>query len=184
MAKRKSTRTAREQTTRPVPLAHPNIGFIRFWVPSMTMREIAKAQSSEEPPLGGYPIQFSVGARVTTANATQAKVGHLFLDFSLKGDPRDKPYELQLQIVGEFAMRDGSHEDLATFCREVGPTLLFPYVRQIVDRMTSDGQHGSVRISPLNIRAMLGPESWTKQDDRPAPDPIQSPSPREPRQRD
>jgi preprotein translocase subunit SecB len=88
-------------------------------------------------------------------------VGRVVLKLTVTGDPRTKPYRVHLEIVGEFAGKeDASRDDVSTFCREAGPTLLFPYARQIIDRMTSDGFYGAIRLDPIYLRQMLTEQVW------------------------
>lgn len=46
------------------------------------------------------------------------------------------------------------------FCKSAAPSILFPYIREIVHRMTIDAPNGVVRLDPINISAALNSTEW------------------------
>jgi preprotein translocase subunit SecB len=139
-------------------LLQPEITFRRFWVPRAAMREVPKVEIPEgEKSPERFPLELGIAVKVLVSDE---KVGRVLLKLSVKGDPRTKPYQVEVELVGEFVARDSTREAVAEFCRDAGPTLLFPYARQIIDRMTSDGFYGPIRLDPIYLRQMLVEQGW------------------------
>ena len=85
------------------------------------------------------------------------------LGIALKSDPLVKPYEIELDVVGLFDTPNGTPEQLIDFCRSVAPNILFPYIRQVIDKTTSDGRYGEVRLDPANLSALLPADQWVEE---------------------
>lgn len=78
-------------------------------------------------------------------------------------DPRVKPYEIQVELAGLFATHDATEDELREFCQRVAPTILFPYIRQIVSNVTSDARFGRILLPPLNLHVLIAPDQWIKE---------------------
>jgi preprotein translocase subunit SecB len=168
MARRKQQpATADGSTTHEASMqGQPGVGFVRFWVSNCEMREVQKL----EPPAGqpapkAFPIEIAMAAGVKVSREGPA---FSILTLAAKGDPHYRPYEVTVEVVGEFVAAPGQQVDLASFCKEVAPNILFPYARQIVDRLTADGRFGPLRINPLNVRAILSQSKWEQNPNNPS----------------
>lgn len=163
----KRTRARRQRQTDSTE-APPTVGVIfkRFWVAQALMREIPEEPRPEDEP-AAYPITLDMSIAIKVAREEPVAFAGLTVD--VKGDPRSKPYEVRVEIVGEFRAIPGQSPDLGEFCREVAPTILFPYVREIVDRLTRDGRYGTIRLDPLNVRAVLAHGTWKPMPVSPTP---------------
>lgn len=76
-------------------------------------------------------------------------------------DPAFQPYRIEASISGTFKADEGvGEDDLNRFARTAVPTILFPYVREIIHMATRDGLYGPVRMNPVNLAALVGPEGW------------------------
>jgi preprotein translocase subunit SecB len=132
--------------------------FVRFWVSKCEMSEVAKLEPPpKEKTPNRFPIELAINAGVKVSSEGPA---FSILTVAAKGDPHYRPYEVAVEVVGEFVAQQGHQADMILFCREVAPTILFPYARQIIDRMTSDGRFGALRINPINVRAVLSRSQW------------------------
>jgi preprotein translocase subunit SecB len=87
--------------------------------------------------------------------------GQVTLFVTVTPDPSRRPYEIQVEVCGRFRTENGSEEQLLNFCKKHAPAILFPYVRQLVHMLSSDGQHGRVRLHPMNLRGALEEDNWT-----------------------
>lgn len=169
MARRKQ-RARRPRADVPAPEASSQgdagVAFVRFWVSRCEMSEVTKLEPpSDQPAANRVAIEVTVAAGVKTSPDGPA---FSILSVAAKGDPRYRPYEVTVEVVGEFVAEQSPQADLIAFCKEVAPTILFPYARQIIDRMTSDGRFGALRINPLNVRAMLSQNMWQKNPTNPS----------------
>jgi preprotein translocase subunit SecB len=63
-------------------------------------------------------------------------------------------------VAGIFSGENVTAELLNEFCRTAGPTILFPYVREIVHKLTADGAYGPIRLDPINVQAALATAEW------------------------
>jgi preprotein translocase subunit SecB len=152
--------TKRTGVSEPSPtVSVPEFQFERFNVVRLIFQEVPKVALAEgeqwAPP---HAIQMSINVTVGVSDALLAQVR---LVLGVKPDPRVKPYEIQVEVVGQFSTKNGTRDQLAGFCRSVGPTILFPYVRQLIDGVSSNGRYGKVRLNPTNIQAVLGATEWS-----------------------
>jgi preprotein translocase subunit SecB len=114
----------------------------------------ANVTPSTEPAV----VNLEVSADVRLSHTTGK--GYLTLDFKILPDPTKQPYEIEVKIGAGFRTVDGSQEDLLAFCQQIGPTILFPYVREYVHRMTMDAPFGSIRLNPTNVAQLLNRTAW------------------------
>jgi preprotein translocase subunit SecB len=63
-------------------------------------------------------------------------------------------------IAAAFQAENASEAELLAFSRVAAPSILFPYVREMVHRLTSDAPRGQVRINPINVAALLNQSDW------------------------
>jgi preprotein translocase subunit SecB len=120
-------------------------------------------QTTEKPAVVG--INIEVGASVQLSmDRTGAFVT---LDIKVTPDQQWQPYRLEVTIAAAFRAQDSSPEDLLTFCRVAAPSILFPYVREIVHRLTMDAPDGPVRLNPMNISQLLNQTEWAVKTDEP-----------------
>ena len=64
-------------------------------------------------------------------------------------------------MSGTFKAEESvAEDDLTRFARTAVPIILFPYLREQVHRVTMDGTYGPVRMDPVNLASLLGPEGW------------------------
>ena len=82
------------------------------------------------------------------------------LGVTVTPDPKWMPYKIEVEMLGLFSVAAGSEEDLKQFTRLAAPTILFPYLREVVSKLTADGKHGVVRLNPINVQAMLANSDW------------------------
>jgi len=77
------------------------------------------------------------------------------LDIKVIPDKEFQPYRIEVTIGGIFTSPDATTDELLQFCRVAAPSILFPYVRETVYRLTLDAPHGVVRMNPVNISQIL-----------------------------
>src|SRR5881392_1114839 len=92
--------------------------------------------------------------------APEGKSAEVRMTVKVKPDPRAKPYDIELEVAGYFSLKHGTTADLQSFCQTLAPAILFPYIRQIVDRTTMDGRFGNVLLDPMNMMAAIDPSKW------------------------
>jgi preprotein translocase subunit SecB len=101
---------------------------------------------------------FVVGAGIIGRADNKAEVR---LGITVQPDPKWMPYKVEVEISGQFEMVGGGTPQLfENFCQVIAPTILFPYIREAVHRLTMDGRYGVLRLNPLNIQALLNSAEW------------------------
>jgi preprotein translocase subunit SecB len=137
---------------------------------------LAPVADGEERPKN-YDTQMSVGARVST----NGPLGVVSLTVTVLPDPHVKPYEVQVEVAGEFEMFNGTAEIFREFCQNNAPVIIFPYVRHLIEQLTADGRYGRVRLDPVNLQGVLK-SPWVE--DVALPADTSGDAPREPPKRD
>ena len=179
---KKRRRIAPTQKTTQSDVRQPEISFRKLWVTRAAFQELAKLAAAEAEAPQGYPVELGIAVKVLVS---PENVGRVLMTLSVNGDQRSRPYRLHLEIVGEFAGKSGaSRDEVLGFCRDAGPTLLFPYARQIIERMTSDGFYGPIRLDPIYLRQMLTEQTWQNEPDAAKNVPGEASSANETEQRD
>ncbi|HXG70684.1 MAG TPA: protein-export chaperone SecB [Gemmatimonadaceae bacterium] len=147
---------ALEPVPSPAPVGQPQFHFGRFVVIRASMQELPQQIKPEGEATSS--LEIAVAARITVTG----EVGTVMLDFVVTPDPAITPYDIQLNVAADFAMRNGTREQFVVFLKNNAPAIVFPYVRHLVDQMTADARYGRVRIDPLNFHALLSPNSWSE----------------------
>jgi preprotein translocase subunit SecB len=133
--------------------------FVRYWVDKAIFKELPREtpkDGEQKPERIPTQIVINVGAGVHE----DLKRGQLTLEAKVTPDPKWRPYEIEVAVTGQFeaASDEVTSEQLNMFFRMNVPIILFPYVREVVHRITSDGRYGQVKIDPMNLQLPL--ESW------------------------
>ncbi len=102
-------------------------------------------------------INIVLGAAIGVSQDQHAQVS---MGMTVTPDPKWQPYKIEIEVVGRFRTQNGTPEDLQRFCQRGVPPILFPYMREIIHRVTMDGQYGPVRLNPLNVQSMLNQTDW------------------------
>ncbi len=155
------------------PDPQPVFGFTSLVVSKLLFQELPKAEVSGSETTGPKKLDANVAIGYGTDGKDR---GEVRLHMTVLPDPSDKPYRIEVEVTGQFIVREGSLEDLDQFCREVAPTVLFPYVREAVHRVTLDARYGSLRLDPLNIRGILAANEWHSPKAGAAPKPPLTPN--------
>ncbi len=114
-------------------------------------------EPGDEPPQQRV-VKLEITAQIEmNADALKAIVS---LDVTVTPDPKWQPYRIRVTISGEFAGENVTLEVFEQFCRVAVPPILFPYVRQLVHSMTTDGAYGVVRVDPVNLIELLARSTW------------------------
>ena len=110
------------------------------------------------PPGQSIVVGLEIGASVQLAS--DARSAFVRLDTRVLPDTKFQPYKIEVTLGAIFTSQDATAEQVIEFCRVAGPTILFPYVREIVHRLTMDAPHGPVRLDPVNVSQMLNTSAW------------------------
>ena len=76
-------------------------------------------------------------------------------------DQKWQPYEIEVGVSGAFAGIGVSEEVFDQFCRVGVPPILFPWVRELVHRVTTDASFGPVLLNPVNLSQLAEQAEWT-----------------------
>lgn len=84
----------------------------------------------------------------------------VMLDVHVMPDLQWQPYRIEVKVSGGFVGENVTIQQFDQFCKIGVPPILFPYVREIVHRLTMDAVFGSVRIDPINIADLVSKSPW------------------------
>lgn len=82
------------------------------------------------------------------------------LEANIVPDQQWQPYRILVRIGGAFQSQDATPAEMDTFTRVAAPSILFPYVRETVNRITFDAPFGGVRLDPMNVSLLLNQTEW------------------------
>lgn len=116
---------------------------------------------SQEPRPDVVPYNLQINAQIRLLGVDRAEV---VLSATVTPDPRWMPYHVETDVAGTFIVTHGTQDHLVQFCKFGVPPILFPYVREMVHRLTTDGGYGAVRLDPMNIQQMLNASDWAVSD--------------------
>lgn len=132
-------------------------GFAGFVVSKILFQELPKLPLAEGEELSNQlTTNVSLGYGISE-NREQAEVR---FGLTAAPDPRDKPYQLEVEVVGQFVQKSGPPEKFEEFCRSAAPMILFPYVREVVNRITHDARYGPIRLDPMNLQTLIKKDGW------------------------
>lgn len=117
-------------------------------------------EGEKRPPRVGVNLEFQVGVQSGKATDHEHRAV-VTLVVKVHLDPKWQPYELEVVIAGAFAGIGLNEQQFDQFCRLSVPSILFPYVRQLVHNITTDANFGPVRIDPVNLVQLAAQSEWS-----------------------
>lgn len=138
--------------------AIPTFGFDGFHAESLSFAHVERVPPAdgEKKPNG---IQDNVAISGNVSINAESDRALLTLVVEVVSDPKWRPYRIRVVMVGRFRKATGTRDQFLEFCQKGAPSILFPYVREAVYRLSLDGRFGVVRLNPLNLQALLSWES-------------------------
>jgi preprotein translocase subunit SecB len=112
-----------------------------------------------------FPVQMLIGAAPDAADQNP-KWGwdwrwkdhdHFEVGLLFAAPPQDaRPEQVQVSVNAVFrVVGDDQAVPVAQFAHRHAPALIFPYIRQVVDELTSRSPYGRVLLPPTNIVALM-----------------------------
>lgn len=137
--------------------APPTFEFVNLSVTKAIYELLAKSpQPGERPPIVNVGLEIGASAQIIK-DGTGAFVK---LETKITPDPLWQPYRIEVTLGAAFQAKRSTAEDLRAFCQFAAPSILFPYIRETVHRLTADAPHGPVRLNPMNISQLLNQSDW------------------------
>ena len=136
----------------------PTFNFTAFWIHQARLETAKQVAPGAEaiPPGTNLDINTTIQIRLEVAPDLPNRRAQVGLTFVVTPDPRRQPYQIEVHGYGQFAAnQEVTAEQLDEFCRTAAPTIMTPYLRQMVHSLTTDGMYGVVRLNPLNVAGML-----------------------------
>jgi preprotein translocase subunit SecB len=145
-----------------LPKAAPPVSFFSFDRVGISRFSMQEA----EPPIAASETGLTdeVGLELTAAIAVHApNRADVTLSLKINPGPGTKPYAIAMDLVGSFsAQGDIAPPALIRFCQTNAPAIMFPYARQAINEITSNGRFGPLRLPLLNLQAVLATSAWTE----------------------
>lgn len=119
-------------------------------------------KTGPRPPNLQVKLQMIAGVKLFAIQTAEGAGQGAFVELDCKvlPDREWQPYWLEVKVAGAFQSLDGTPEDMIVFCKKAAPSILFPYDRETVHRLTMDAPAGVVRLDPMNISALLNQNEW------------------------
>ena len=144
-----------------------NFSFDRFVVRKAFFEELPRTkpeQDEKRPPV--ITTRTTLQVNCLMRNDKRALVT---LNASVLPDPKWQPYRIEVSVTGMFSSKDATGETFDQFVRFAAPTILFPYVRQVIQGLTTDAAFGLVRINPINVQDLIVKQWLAEQREEAAP---------------
>ena len=130
-----------------------------IFVTDLEFHEIPSAIVGADPK-GHEPMPIQLTLNVVAGMTEAGTESEVRLQAEIVPDPKRRPYTIKVAVVGQFAIEGGTSAELLAFSQQQAPSIIFPYLRQIVDRVTIDARFGVVRLDLVNLQTMFDPAKW------------------------
>lgn len=142
----------------PEPVA-PQFKFERYLVRRVSYEETERlpVEPGEKRPKNKV-AKFDISASIRM-NQEQL-FAEVSLDVHVTPDAKWNPCKIHVVVTGHFRAINVPLEVFDQFCRAGVPPILFPYVREIVHKLTIDSVGGVVRLQPVNLSDMAAQAQW------------------------
>lgn len=118
---------------------------------------VTPGPDEKKPSQMNYNMMLGAGVKYLTNGRHEVSLG-----MTVTPDPKWMPYKIEVEMIGLFSVTAGTEDDLKQFTRLAAPTILFPYVREVISKLTADAKYGPVRLSPMNVQALLNNSNWVE----------------------
>lgn len=151
-----------------------------FFFDGFAVREVVYRTLEREPcaPDEKRPerlvVKYHVSGRLQFS--ASGKEALITMRISVRPDPKWQPYDVEATIVGKFRTGTSEAGEFLQFCQLGAPAILFPYIRQRIHSVTTDGEHGALLIDPMNTQALFA-NNWMDEE----PTAAEAPSPETPK---
>lgn len=134
--------------------------FTGFAVRKAIFEEITRTPLEENE---ARPDRLLTNLQITTniQISAEERRAQVTLDVRVFPDLKWQPYRIEVSVSGLFGGLNVTEEQFDHFCKVSVPPILFPYVREIVHRLTMDGAFGIIRLHPVNVSNLVA-RSLTK----------------------
>ncbi len=116
---------------------------------------IAEIAEGAIKPTDEYEVQTTV--TMSLAFTDDRSSAQVVLMVTVDPDPKARPYKIYVELEGIFSGHDITDDSFVRFCKTAAPSVLFPYVREMVSKVTTDARYGSIRIKPMNLTGLADP---------------------------
>jgi preprotein translocase subunit SecB len=128
-------------------------GVVRFLLSEVPLVPVATGDDAS----AFNSVNVELGANINMLADGRAEFR---LKMRVTPDPRKRPYLIELELAGAFSATGASSEMLLKFCQAGAPAIVFPYARQIINEVTSNGRFGPIRLPLMNLNGMLATGVW------------------------
>lgn len=135
--------------------SEPSFSFDRYIVRKVVFEQIVRTppeKDEKKPAIINTPMNVSLAIGPPNAAANKSQVTFAVV---ITPDPKWQPYRVEVVVSGVFGYANTDAETFEKFCKGSVPSILFPYIRQIVQSTSADGAYGPVRINPINIQSLV-----------------------------
>src|SRR6187455_3460553 len=158
MARRKHVSAPPRLASQPAEALNPapsQVEFVRIFSKHLVFEEV-ETSTPPQPRAPGTTPDVETQVKIAVTLDSEKVMTAVTFHVTVVPDVAYQPYRVEVELVGLFKGTGSTTADaLNEFARHSVPTIMFPYVREAVSRLTADGRFGSVRLRPTNIQAQL-----------------------------
>lgn len=146
--------------TAPVPIGS-SFHLVKLFAQRLSFTELVPPASGVHPPEPGQARPVVLDVDVLVGVTPDGREAQTTFSLTVTPDPNVQPYRAEVVVTAVFRADEGlSTEEVTRFARKGVPVILFPFVREMVHRLTVDGRYGLLRLDPVNVGAMLEQSEW------------------------
>lgn len=132
-----------------------------FSFAGIATRRLVLEERTDVPVVAGRPpanvrvkVKMNLGADIRIMSDRRA--GEVLLRLRLEPDPTLQPVFVEVVLSALFRVSEPLEADrIRRFCAVNGIPIMWPYVREVVSRITSDAYHGQIRLDPVNLTPLI-----------------------------
>ena len=134
-----------------------------LYVSRLLLVELTPPEGGIRIPTPGETRPIGLNVDATASVSPNGKISQTTMTVVITPEPHVQPYRIEVTLTGVFEGDDSITTEQMTRFAQIGvPVILFPYVRELVHRVTADGRYGAVRLNPVNVAALLDQARWTQ----------------------
>lgn len=126
----------------------PGIRFVSVTVDSIRFQDIASTTDKVKD------LEFQISVPKSLPEVATSLVTTMAFRVIPRGEVSSR-FRLEVRVSGHFESDESPNLDLATFARHQAPSLVLPFVRELIANISARSRQGLVLVPPINVLALF-----------------------------